>query len=71
MFVGLKLAFIKYRSGHHHHSLMRAIDSFNDSTLQVVLSGLLIFLKHSLLTNCYGLNCLLPKGVEVLNLQYS
>lgn len=43
MFVGLKLAFIKYRSRHHHHSLMRPINPFNDFALQGVLLGLLIF----------------------------
>jgi hypothetical protein len=65
MFVGLKLAFIKYRSRHHHHCLMRAINPFNDLSLQVVLSGLLIFLKHFLFTNCYGLNCDSSRDVEI------
>lgn len=44
MFEELKLAFIKYRSRHHQHSLMKLINPFKDSSLQVVLSGLLILI---------------------------
>lgn len=71
MFEGLKLAFIKYRSRHHQHSLMKAIHPFNDSSFQVVLSGLLIlmFLEHFLWVIGYE-SCPPPakkKGVEVLN----